>query len=419
MVAHSFNKPTTVAALDIGSSKVCCVIAKMSRDGMIKVIGYGCNASQGIKNGIVTDINQATYAVGNAVDAAEQMANTHISRVIVNMSGDKIKSAVKTFSINLNKNRPVNENDLSKIKAKGTDKVNVEGCELIHCLPTNYRLDGGDDIKDPRNMYGETLSMDILLGFAPDVVCRNLSTVIENARLEIAGKVFSAYASGLACLVDDEREYGATVIDMGGGTTSIACFRHGYPFYFGSIPVGGNNVTNDMVAGLNTSFFHAERLKNLYGCAFCSTQDKEETINIYPMGEEDDSNIKQTSRAFLTSIIQPRIEETFVLVNRKLAEAGLRDISSHRVVLTGGASQLVGVSEVASLILDKQVRLGRPKGIVGLPDVLRNPAYSSCVGMLLFAMNYAEKKPRRIINKPMYGNGGTWGKIFSWFKQDF
>lgn len=419
MVAHSFNKPTTVAALDIGSSKVCCVIAKMSRDGMIKVIGYGCNASQGIKNGIVTDINQATYAVGNAVDAAEQMANTHISRVIVNMSGDKIKSAVKTFSINLNKNRPVNENDLSKIKAKGTDKVNVEGCELIHCLPTNYRLDGGDDIKDPRNMYGETLSMDILLGFAPDVVCRNLSTVIENARLEIVGKVFSAYASGLACLVDDEREYGATVIDMGGGTTSIACFRHGYPFYFGSIPVGGNNVTNDMVAGLNTSFFHAERLKNLYGCAFCSTQDKEETINIYPMGEEDDSNIKQTSRAFLTSIIQPRIEETFVLVNRKLAEAGLRDISSHRVVLTGGASQLVGVSEVASLILDKQVRLGRPKGIVGLPDVLRNPAYSSCVGMLLFAMNYAEKKPRRIINKPMYGNGGTWGKIFSWFKQDF
>ena len=248
---------------------------------------------------------------------------------------------------------------------------------------------------------------------------RNVSTVIENAHLEIAGKTFSSYASGLACLVDDERELGATVIDMGGGTTSIASFRHGYPVYFASLPVGGNNVTNDIAYGLTTSFSHAERLKTLHGCAFLSSQDNEETINVYPVGEEDDSCIKQIPRAELISIITPRIEETFEIVNRKLAEAGLKDVSSHRVVLTGGASQLAGVREIASMVLDKQVRLGRPKNILSLPDILYGPSFSTCIGMLLFALNYTERKPGKIINKPVRSNGGGVSKIFSWLKQNF
>ena len=418
-MSHSFNRPTTIAALDIGSSKVSCIIAKMSRDKRINIAGYGYNASKGIKNGIVTDINQATISVCNAVEAAEQMANERINRVIVNISGDKIKSVIKDSTISLNKNRPVNESDLAKVIDKGVHKINVDGCELIHCLPTNYRLDGGEDLKDPRNIFGETLSVDILLGLVPDIMYRNVATVIENARLEIAGKAFASYASGLACLVDDERELGATVIDMGGGTTSIASFYHGYPVYFASLPVGGINVTNDIAFGLTTSFSHAERLKTLHGCAFYSAQDKEETINVYPVGEEDDSCIKQIPRAELTGIIQPRIEETFEMVNRKLAEAGLRDISSHRVVLTGGASQLAGVREIASVVLDKQVRLGRPKNILNLPDILYGPSFSTSIGMLLFALNYTERKPDKIVNKPIHGNGGGVGKIFSWLKQNF
>ena len=419
MSPHSFNRPTTIAALDIGSSKVCCVIAKIGRDKRINIVGYGYNASKGIKNGIITDINQATISVGNAVDAAEQMANERINRVIVNVSGDKIKSFIKGSTIALNKNRPVNESDLAKVVDKGTQKINVEGCELIHCLHTNYRMDGGEEIKDPRNIFGENLSVDILLGLVPDITYRNISTVVSNANLEIAGKAFSSYASGLACLVDDEKELGATVIDMGGGTTSIACWRHGYPFYFSALPVGGNNVTNDIAYGLTTSFSHAERLKTLHGCAFLSSQDNEETINVYPVGEEDDSNIKQIPRAELIQIITPRIEETFEMVNHKLAEAGLQDVSNHRVVLTGGASQLAGVREIASMVLDKQVRLGRPKNILSLPDILYGPSFSTCIGMLLFALNYSERKPGKIINKPTSGNAKGFGKIFSWLQQNF
>lgn len=417
-LTHSFNRLTTIAALDIGSSKVCCIIAKISRDKRINVVGYGYNASKGIKNGIITDINQATLSVCNAVETAEQMANERIDRVIVNISGDKIRSSIKDAAISINKNRPVNENDINKVIEKGINKINVEGHELIHCLPTNYRLDMGDEIKDPRNIYGESLSVNILLGLVPDIQFKNLSTVIENAHLEIAEKAFAAYASGLSCLVDDEKEIGATVIDIGGGTTSIASFKHGHPVYFSSLGVGGNNITNDIAWGLTTSSTHAERLKTLHGCAFLTSKDKEETINVYPVGEEDDSLIKQVPRADLISIITPRVEEIFELVNQKLAEHGLRDISSHRVVLTGGTAQLSGIREVASMVLDKQVRLGRPKNVINLPDNLYNPSFSTTVGLLLFALNYTEKKPNKIINKPS-GSSGGFGKIFEWLKQNF
>ena len=262
-MTHSFNRLTTIAALDIGSSKVCCLIAKISRDKKINVVGYGYNASKGIKNGIVTDINQATLSVCNAVETAEQMANERINRIIVNISGDRIKSSLKGATIAINRNRPVNDLDIKKVIEKGINKINVEDNELIHCLPTNYRLDLGEEIKDPRNIYGENLSVNILLGMVPDIQFKNLSTVIENAHLEIAEKAFSAYASGLACLVDDEKEIGATIVDIGGGTTNMATFKHGYPVAFSSIGVGGNNVTNDIAWGLTTSFTHAERLKTL------------------------------------------------------------------------------------------------------------------------------------------------------------
>lgn len=415
---HAFNRQQKIiAALDIGSSKVCCIIARITRD-KFEIIGYGYHASKGIKNGIITDINLATLSVCNALEDAEQMANERIDRIIVNVSGDKIKSIIKDAAISLNKNHPVSENDINKVIEKGINKINVDGHELIHCLPTNYRLDFGDKIKDPRNIFGENLSVDILLGLVPEIIFRNLSSVLENAHLEIAGKAFSSYASGLACLVDDEKELGATIIDMGGGTTSIATFKNGYPIYFSSLPVGGQNVTNDIAWYLTTSISHAERLKTLHGWAYLTDRDNEEIINVYPIGEEDDSSIRQVPKSELIKVISPRIEEIFELINEKLNEQGLEGISSHRVVLTGGASQLPGIAEIAHLILDKQIRIGRPKNIPNLPEYLNTPAFSTCIGLLLFALNYSEKKPNRIINKPI--NSSSWfGKIFGWLKQNY
>ena len=416
VLQHSFGKATTIAALDIGSSKVCCIIAKVSKDKRIKVVGYGYNASRGIKNGVVTDIGQATIAVGNAVQDAEQMANEPIDKVIVSIGSEKIRSLLKTASITLNKNRPISDSDLEKVYVKGTAKVNVGEYSLIHCIHNSYRLDGGELLKDPRNLFAEELSINILLGLVPEHICKNINTVIENAHLDISGRVFDSYASGLACLVDDEKEMGATVIDMGGGTTSITSFKNGHPIYFAAIPVGGNNVTNDIAYGLTTSFSHAERLKTLHGCAFLTSQDSIDTINVYPVGEEDDSCIKQIPRSELISIITPRIEETFEMVNRKLYEAGLAHDSSHRVVLTGGASQLPGVVDIAAMVLDKQVRPGKPKNILNLPDNLYAPSFATCVGMLLFAVNFSERRPKKIISKPISA-GNSWSdNLAMWLK---
>ncbi len=421
---NSFNRQTLIAALDIGSSKVCCVIARVSRDQKISIAGYGYNASKGIKNGMITDIKQATFSICDAVEAAEQMANERVERVIVNISGDKIKSSIKRAAIGLNKSKPITEVEITKVINKGITRINVENNELIHCLPTGYRLDFGEETTDPRNLFGENLSVDVLLGMVPEIMFRNTKTVLDNSNLEIVGKVLSPYASGLACLVDDEKELGATVIDIGGGTTSIASFQHGHPVYFSSIGVGGNNVTNDIAWGLTTSFTHAERLKNLHGCAFLTSQDKNETINVYPVGEEDDSLIKQVPKSDLIKIIVPRIEETFELVNAKLTEEGLKDINSHRIVLTGGGSQLSGIREVASMILDKQVRLGRPRNIGNILDisnypVLQSPSFSTVIGLILYVFNCKEHKPNKIISKPLNNEGGRFNRIMNWLKQNF
>ncbi len=415
---------TTIAALDIGSSKVCCVIARISRDQKINIVGYGYNASKGIKNGIITDIKQATYSVCDAVEAAEQKANERINRIIVNVSGSKVKSNIRRSVINLNKSKPVTENDIKKVIEKGINKINVENNELIHCLPTGYRLDFGEETNDPRNLYGESLSVDMLLGLVPEITYRNVKTVLDNSHLEIAEKALSAYASGLSCLVDDEKELGATIVDIGGGTTSIATFSHGHPVYFSSIGVGSDNITRDIAWGLTTSASHAERLKTLHGCAFMTSQDKTETINVYPIGEEDDSLIRQVPKAKLIGIIAPRVEEIFEMVNQKLTEHGLKDITSHRVVLTGGGSHLTGIRDVAAMVLDKQVRLGHPHNIGNTLDIsgytrLQSPEFSTVIGLLLFVLNYTERKPNKIINKPLNNNNGCISRIINWLKQNF
>ncbi|MBQ2810563.1 MAG: cell division protein FtsA, partial [Alphaproteobacteria bacterium] len=241
---------------------------------------------------------------------------------------------------------------------------------------------------------------------------------IENAHLEIAEKTFSAYASALSCMVDDEKELGATLVDIGGGTTSIVTFKNGYPVHFSTLPVGGNNITNDIAWGLTTSSLHAEDLKVRHGCAFLISHDQMEVINVYPVGEEDDNYIKQIHKSDLINIIAPRVEEIFEMVNKKLAEHGLKDVSSHRVILTGGCSELAGIRDVAALILDKQVRLGVARNIPNIPKELYSPVFSTALGMLLFAINYKEKKPVSVISRPNLEIGGI-GKIISWFKQNF
>ncbi len=406
-----------VAALDIGSSKVCCIIAHINKDKKIKMAGYGYNASKGIKNGVITDINNATLSVCSAVEAAEQNAHERINGVILNVSGEKTCASIYDASIALKRSRPIGEADINKLMEKGLAKIDVGKNELIHCLLTNYKVDDGENIKDPRNIYGDKLAVNILLGMYPNILYKNLSSVVEEARLNIDSKVLSAYASGLACLIEDEREYGATIIDIGGGTTSIATFKDGFPVAFSTLPVGGIHITKDITYGLTTSFEHAEDLKVREGYAFGIGNDERTNISVFPLGEEDDNSARILPRSELINIIVPRVEEMFEMIKCKLDDHGLHNAPNHRVVLTGGCSQLRGIRDVAKMILDKQVRLGNPRNIADLPDKLNNPVFSTALGMLLFATNNIERKPKKIVSNPI-GEGSKIAKIFNWIRQN-
>ena len=364
IVTHSFNRLTTIAALDIGSSKVCCVIARISRDQKISIAGYGYNASKGIKNGIITDIKQATYSVCDAVEAAEQMANERVSRIIVNISGYRVKSSIKRSAINLNKSKPVSEADIKKVIEKGINKINVENNELIHCLPTGYRLDFGVETNDPRNLYGESLSVDVLLGLVPEIMYRNVKTVLDNSHLEIAEKALSSYASGLACLVDDEKELGATVVDIGGGTTDIAVLSLGGKVKATSVRVAGNHYDEEILKHVRNKYSiaigrpTAEELKKHVACCPQKT-DFHESMEI--KGRSLLTGLPVRVNVSTADLYEPvmRLSEQIGTAAHQVLEktppelAG--DIYRNGVVLTGGGAQLHGLPEYLSQELKVEV----------------------------------------------------------------
>jgi cell division protein FtsA len=265
--------------------------------------------------------------------------------------------------------------------------------ELIHVIPSGYTLDRTRGIREPRGMIGQNLGVNIMAvtGLSPSL--RHLAAVAGQNNLELDGFCAAPYASGLAASVGDELQLGCTVIDIGGGTTNIAVFLEGKLVYSTAVPVGGNHVTNDIARGLITSIADAERIKTLYGSAHPTGIDTGELIDVPPMGEEEHEHPNYVPRSFLTSIIQPRIEETFELVRAKLADSGMMQVAGRRVILTGGASQLPGLCDIGQLILDKQIRLGKPRNIKGLAEATGGPAFSTAVGLLLYAAEHAEEIP--------------------------
>ncbi|MGD9649256.1 MAG: cell division protein FtsA, partial [Dongiaceae bacterium] len=331
-----------IAALDLGTSKVGCFIARIDERGRPRVIGMGHQASKGIKSGTIVDMDAVEYVILNVVHAAEQMAGERIQSVFVNVSGGQPIS--HSFDIELPlSGHPVNDHDLQILQAqKPSLPPSSDGFErdIIHSIPVHYLLDGTRGIRDPRGMYGQRLGANIHVVSAHSNALRNLTTCVRRCHLEVDAFVVSPYASGLACLVEDEMDLGVTLIDMGGGTTSIAVFFDGNVVYTDTIPIGGGHVTHDIARGLSTPLSHAERLKTLYGSAVVAASDTHEMIDVVPIGEEDTEIANHVPKSLMTGIVQPRIEETFELVRSHLEASGFAKLAGRRAVLTGGASQL-------------------------------------------------------------------------------
>ncbi|WP_274628348.1 cell division protein FtsA [Arvimicrobium flavum] len=418
-----------VTVLDVGSSKVCCMIAKLKpREGsnllkrrthQIQVIGIGHQKSQGVKSGVVVDLNRAEQAIRLAVDAAERMAGLTVDSLFVNLSAGRLKSEVFSATINLG-GHEVEAADVKRVLAAGAKQALKVQRQVVHSLPVAFSLDGERGVRDPRGMIGDTLGVDMHVLTGDAAPLRNLELCVNRAHLSVERMVATPYASGLSALVDDELEMGAACVDMGGGTTTISIFADGKFAHCDSIPIGGNHVTLDLAKGLSTRLEDAERLKVMHGSALPSGADDRDVVSVQPIGDDSDMAM-QVPRAAMTRIIRARVEETLEILRDRLNASGYGNAVGKRVILTGGASQLGGLPEAARRVLGRNVRIGRPLGVAGLPEAAKGPAFATAVGLLIYpqAAGFEGRQPKA---GPLLRATGTNGRLYrvgQWFRDSF
>jgi cell division protein FtsA len=423
----SSRKSATLSVLDIGTSKVVCVVAELQptdgqeslrgRTHLARIIGIGHQRSMGLKGGAVVDLEAAETAIRQAVHAAERMAKVEIQSVIVNLTGGRLGS--EHFDAQIPVRSAVGSSDVQRVLDVASSHHMRQGRAVLHALPTGFSLDDQKHIVDPTGMIGERLGVDLHVVTSEGAAARNLMLAVERCHLGVEAVIATPYAAGLSALVDDEADLGCAVVDMGGGTTSVGVFANGHLVHTDAIAVGGHHVTMDIARGLTTRVAAAERLKTLYGSAIVSSSDDRDMIAV-PQVDEDERDVpNHLPKSYLVRIIKPRVEEILELVRDRLRNAGFAAQAGRRVVLTGGASQLVGLPETARRILQGQVRVGRPLGIKGLPEAAKGPAFSAVVGLLVYPqvaqIEYFE--PRSIGQGT--GTDGYFSRVGRWIRESF
>lgn len=424
------RKVRLLTVLDVGSSKVSCVIARLTprehssmlpgRTHHMDVLGIGHQKSYGVKSGVIIDLDAAEQSIRLAVDAAERMAGLTVDSLIVNISAGRLKSEILSASIDLG-GHEVDRADVRCVLAAGAKQALAAERNLVHSLPIGYTLDGERGIRDPMGMLGDSLGVDMHVLTADSAPLRNLELCINRCHLSVEAMVATPYASGLAALVDDEAEMGVACIDMGGGTTTISVFSEGKFIHADAIAIGGNHVTMDVARGFSTRMEDAERLKVMYGSALPSAADERDLISVPPIGDDERDMPNQYPRSVLTRIIRARVEETLELVRDRLNQSGFGTIVGKRVVLTGGASQLPGMPEAARRIMARNARIGRPLGISGLPDEAKGAAFSATVGLLIYPQvaGVEERSFRDAGQSRLTGTGGRIQRVGQWLRESF
>lgn len=403
-----------LTALDVGSTKICCFIAEVSDAGRIRVTGMSHQQSAGLKAGNIVDMESAYRAILSAVHSAEQMAGTTIEDTVISINGARPQSTGMTREMMIG-GGAIRDPDIARLLQEARQAADLEGRMILHAIPIGYSVDGGPLLKEPRGMHGQTLAVRMHVVTANESAMQNLVNCVARCHLAVSDYALAPYAAGLAALVEDEKDLGATIIDMGGGTTSFCVFYEGAAVHGDCIPVGGQHVTSDIARGLATSLHQAERLKTLYGSCLPAPSDDREMIDAPRIGEEDDDSPNRVPKSHLVSIIEPRLEETFELVRKRLDASGAAGMAGQRVVLTGGASQLPGVRELAARILGKQVRHGRPLKVSGLAEATGGPAFATAAGLLHFAVDDCGEA--RAAAQPDPANrGGLISRVGGWFR---
>jgi cell division protein FtsA len=423
------RKSAVISVLDVGTNKIVCLVARLDpmeaneslrgRTHIGRVLGIGHHRSQGLKGGAIVDLESAESAIRHAVDAAERMAKVEVRSVIVSLGGGRPGSQGFEGEVVLG-GRAVGEADVRAALSRASSVGTLPQRTVMHSLPTGFALDGTTGIRDPRGMVGERLRVAMHVVSADATAARNLMLAVERCHLDIEGVVATPFGAGLSTLVDDEAEMGSVVIDMGGGTTTLGLFSGGRLLHVDGIAVGGNHVTMDVARGLSTRLSAAERLKTLYGSTLSTASDDRETISAPPVDSDDPDAVVHFPRAQLSRIIRPRVEEILELVRDRLKNAGLAP-DSRRFVLTGGASQLTGIADTARRILSRQVRVGRPLGVKGLPEAAKGPAFAAAVGLLVYPQvaDVEHYEPRASDGFLGTGTDGYIARVGRWIRESF
>ncbi len=419
-----------VTVLDVGSTKVSCMIARLTprdesahlpgRTHKIEVLGIGHQRSRGVKSGVVVELDNAEAAIRQVVDAAERMAGLTVDSIITNVSAGRIKGSTISATVSLG-NRPVDDGHIGRVMSAATKRAQAVERKVLHVLPVSYSLDAEKGIRDPRGMEGSQLGLDVHVVTADAAPLRNLELCVNRAHLSVESMVATPYASGLSVLVDDEAELGAACIDLGGGTTTIGIFAEGRCIHTDAIAIGGNHVTMDLARGLSTRLEDAEALKARFGTVLVSAADEQEMISVRPISGDPNEELLQIPRSMLTRIVKARVEETLELLRDRINQSGFGNVVGKRVVLTGGASQLQGLPEAARRILGRNVRVGRPLGVAGLPEMAKGPAFAASAGLLIYPQVAELEQASQGFgsNWRMTGTGGRFARVGQWLKDSF
>ncbi|MDT9013130.1 MAG: cell division protein FtsA [Pseudomonadota bacterium] len=381
----------TFGAVNIGSFRISAMVAGLTETGEMVVLGSGHRAAQGIKRGYVTDMQAATYAVRDAVERAEKLANTAVSSVWIGSSGAGLASQVAQVEIDIG-GRRIEEDDIEHLLVAAQGVIQPDGRMVLHAQPAHYTLDGADGVSDPKGLHAERLGVDIHVMLADGAPIRNITEAVQNAHLQVEAVVGSPIAAGYACLSPEERDLGVALVEFGAEVTNVSVYAAGMLLGLVTIPMGSGDVTDAIASAFGIRRFQAERLKCVHGSAIASPSDHREMIPVNAPGDEmtgpiarhaDDKN--RIPRAELISVITEQMARLMDEVSRALKSLGFTGQRGQQIVLTGGGAELAGLADYAQSALGKPVRIGRPLHIKGLPEAHGTPGFSTLTGLVLYA----------------------------------
>lgn len=410
-----------VAVLDIGSTKITCMIARRpdADDGQPRVIGVGVQASKGVKAGAAVDLGALERSIRLSVEQAEREAGVRVTQVVVGVGGPDLRSDIVRARLAMS-GREIAAQHIREVRSAALDSFAASGRETLHVSPLGFVIDAASGVRDPRGMFADTLSASYLVVSAPSSGLRNIMQCIARAHLVPVGIAASPFASGVATLIEDEAEHGATVIDLGGGVTGAACFSYNALVHLETLPIGGAMATQDLAHMFGTTIAAAEKMKCLNGAVGLTEIDALEMVDAPRLGVDGRLEAGQCTRADVVRYLRPRVEELLELMDQRLSAASARGRPlPRRIVLTGGQSQAASLRDLAEDVFRAPVRIARPNGVRGLSEACSTPAFAAAVGLLKLEMKGALDTSRTGGELGGDGGAGLFRRVASWLQENF